>query len=81
MLLFHCYFYSLVGVFTVSDALLEKAVETEFTVMNDEHRRLSTEPNPLVSKIENAVMSAPADAVQTEDKTSSDIPSTAEKPR
>ena len=81
MRLFHCYFYSLVGVFTVSDALLEKAVETEFTVMNDEHRRLSTEPNPLVSKIEDAVMSAPADSVQAEDKTSSDKPSTAEKPR
>ena len=64
----------------MSDALLEKAVETEFTVMNDEHRRLSTEPNPLVSKIEDAVKSA-ADAVQTEVKTSSDKPSTAEKPR
>ena len=49
--------------------------------MNDEHRRFSTEPNPLVSKIEDAVMSAAADDVQTEDKTSSDKPSTAEKPR
>lgn len=53
------------GVFTVSDELLAKAADTEFSVMKDDHIR-QPKTNALVSKIEDSLQSNSAGDGQTE---------------